>query len=203
MFGLLASGLPVHPLEVREPEQARDMTQAFFLRMLEKHDLLPARPLRTRFRSYLLACVQHFVSNEQDRARAQKRGGGNTPFPLDFDGRGRKWEPVDTLTPEKIFERQWAATLVDETLQALRLECESAGGRLRFEALKDCLYGEPSQTYNKIGVGLGMTEGAVKVAVHRMRRRFRELLRDEIARTVADPADVDGELRYLFAVVSS
>jgi RNA polymerase sigma-70 factor (ECF subfamily) len=189
--------------KVRDPEQARDMTQAFFLRLLEKHDLLPAHPLHTRFRSFLLASVQHFLSNERDRARAQKRGGGSIPFPLDFDECGRRWEPVDALTPEKVFEREWAATLVDETLQALRLECEAAGKKSQFDALKGCLEGEASGTYDEIGKALGMTEGAVKVAVHRLRRRFRDLLRDKIAGTVAEPADVDDELRYLFSVMSS
>ena len=187
--------------EVREPEEAKDLTQDFFLRLLEKHDLLPTRAEHSRFRSFLLVAIRHFLSNQRDRVRAKKRGGGIVPFPLDFDEGGRR-EPVDSLTPEKVFEREWAVTLVDETLRALRLECEAAGKGSQFEALKQCLAGEASGTYEQIGSGLGMTEGAVKVAVHRLRRRFRALLREEIAETVADPADVDDELRYLFSVLS-
>ena len=110
---------------------------------------------------------------------------------------------MDSLTPEKIFEREWATTLVDEALQALRLECEAGSKGRQFEALKGCLEGEAPGTYDEIGKALGMSEGAVKVAVHRLRRRFRDLLREEIAATVVDPADVDDELRYLFATVSS
>ncbi len=189
--------------KVDNPEEAKDITQAFFLRLLEKHDLMPARSEHARFRSFLLASVQHFLSNQRDHDRAQKRGAGITPIPLDFDGAALRYEPHDTLTPEKIFEQQWAATLLDRTLQTLRCEFETAGRGAQFQALKDCLAGEPSLTYAQIGDRLGMTEGAVKTAVHRMRRRYRDLLRDEIAETVADPAEIDDELQYLFSVVSS
>jgi RNA polymerase sigma-70 factor (ECF subfamily) len=187
--------------EIVDSEDAKDATQAFFLRLLEKHDLLPAHQQRVRFRSFLLASVRHFLSNLRDHDRAQKRGGGNVPFPLDFED--LRCEAADTLTPEKLFEQQWAAVLLDRTLHALRRELEAAGKGAQFEALKACLTGEHSLTYEQLGEGLHVTEGVVKVTVHRMRRRFRELLRAEIAETVADPADVDDELQYLFSVVSS
>jgi len=198
--------LPVYAFirsKEHDAEQARDLTQAFFLRLLEKHDFLPAHPRHTRFRSFLLASVQHFLSNERDRARALKRGGRSVPFPLDFDRGARRWEPVDSLTPERCFEREWAATVLDRTLQALRVEWETRAKQRQFDALKDCLVDERSETYEQIGKTLDMTAGAVKAAVHRLRRRFCELLRSQIGTTVAEPADVDDELRYLFSVLSS
>ena len=186
--------------KVRDPELARDLTQSFFVRLLEKRDLGPANPGRVAFRCYLLRCVQHFLSNEQDRARARKRGGGIAPFPLEFDG-VKVWEPVDTLTPEAIFEKQWAVTIVDQTMETLRSEAEAAGKGAQFAILKDLLAGEAPGTYAQIGPRLGMTEGAVKSAVHRLRHRFREILRHEIAETVSDPEEIDAELRYLFSVI--
>jgi RNA polymerase sigma factor (sigma-70 family) len=197
---------PVHAFirqEVRDPERAKDLTQAFFLDLLEKHEGLPKHLERARFRSFLLAAVRHFLCNEWDKDRALKRGGGVLPFPLDFDDGRLRNDPADTLTPEKIFERQWAATLVDGTLLALRRECQSSGKAREFEALKECLTGDSSRTYQDIGQRLEKTAGAIKVEVHRMRRRFRDLLREEIAKTVASPADVDDELRYLFSVLCS
>lgn len=188
--------------KVRDPELARDLTQSFFVRLLEKHDLAPANPGRVTFRCYLLACVQHYLSNEQDRARARKRGGGLAPFPLEFDG-VKGWEPVDALTPEVIFEKHWAVTIVDRTMEALRSEAEAAGRGAQFSVLKDLLAGEGPGAYARIGPRLGMTEGAVKGAVYRLRRRFREILRQEIAETVSNPEEIDTELRYLFSVISS
>lgn len=189
--------------KVHDPEQAKDLTQAFFLRLLEKHDVLPTHLERARFRSFLLASIRHFLSNNWDHERAQKRGGGSLPFPLDFDDGHVRPERADNLTPEKIFERQWAATVVDKTLLALRRECAAAGKTRQFNALKECLAGECAMTYEEVGERLDKSAGAVKVEVHRMRRRFRELLRDAIAKTVADPAEVEDELRYLFTVLCS
>jgi RNA polymerase sigma factor (sigma-70 family) len=188
--------------KVRDPEQARDLTQSFFVRLLEKRDLVPAYPDRVRFRCFLLRCVQHFLSNEQDRARAQKRGGGVPPFPLEFDGVS-VWEPVDALTPEMIFEKQWAVSVVDRTLEALRSEEEAAGKGAQFATLEGCLADEAPGAYARIGDRLGMTEGAVKVAVYRLRRRLRQILRQEIAATVSDPDEIEDEVRYLFSVISS
>jgi RNA polymerase sigma factor (sigma-70 family) len=188
---------------VRDPEQAKDLTQAFFLRLLEKHDLLPAHLERARFRSFLLASIRHFLSNNWDHERAQKRGGGSLPFSLDFDDGHVRPEPPDNLTPELIFERYWAATVVDKTLLTLRRESVAAGKKRQFDLLKECLTGDGELTYEEVGARLGKSAGAVKVEVYRMRRRFRELLRGAIAKTVADPADIDDELRYLFTVLCS
>jgi RNA polymerase sigma-70 factor (ECF subfamily) len=187
-------------------DEAQDLTQEFFTRLLEKHYLEDVRPERGRFRSFLLASLKHFLLNERDRDQAQKRGGGRAPIPLELDtAEGRyRLEPPDTATPETIFERRWALTLLDRVLERLRREhVESERERL-FEALKGFLTGQ-SETpkYGDVGASLGMTEGAVKVAVHRLRRRFGELLRDEIADTVADPADVEDEIRYLFKVLGA
>ncbi len=189
--------------QVHDPEQAKDLTQAFFLRVLEKHDLPHARLERARFRTFLLASVKHFLSNEWDRQRAQKRGGGQLPFPLEFDD-GSCHEQADTLTPERLFERHWATMLLSRSLGSLRQEFEAAGKVCLFQSLEGCLTGDAAlPSYSEIGAKLDMSEGAVKVAVHRMRARFRQLLRKEIAQTVSDPAEVDDELRYLASVVSS
>jgi len=187
-------------------EQAKDLTQAFFTRLLEKHDLRPSEPEHGRFRYFLLASVKHFLSNERDRARAQKRGGGHPPFPLNFADAGNRlsWEPIDTLTPEKVFEKHWATLMLDRALHTLRQEFAAAGKTRQFDGLKTCLTGNGQEEhYRELGAGLGMSAAAVKSAVHRMRRRFGQALRAEVAQTVADPAEVDDELRYLFSVVSS
>jgi len=192
--------------QVGDEEQAKDLTQAFFTRLLEKQDVQPCQPEHGRFRNFLLASVKHFLSNERDRVRAQKRGRGHPPMPLKFADVGDRlsWEPVDTLTPEKIFEKHWATLMLDRALHALRQEFAAAGKTRQFEGLRTCLTGNgPEEHYRELGAGLGMSEGAVKSAVHRMRHRFGETLRAEVAQTVADPAEVEDELRYLFSVVSS
>jgi RNA polymerase sigma-70 factor (ECF subfamily) len=192
--------------QVADPEQAKDLTQAFFTRLLEKHDLQPSRPEDGRFRYYLLASVKHFLSNERDRARAQKRGGSHPLLSLNFADAGDRLsrEAIDTLTPEKIFEQHWAMLMLDRALQTLRQEFATAGKTRQFEGLKACLTGNgPEEHYRELGAGLGMSEGAVKTAVRRMRHRFGETLRAQVAQTVADPAEVEDELRYLFSVVSS
>lgn len=187
--------------QVHDSEQAKDFTQAFFLRFLEKHDLHPARSGTVKFRTYLLACVKHFLSNEWDRERAQKRGGGAF-FPMKLDEQRFRREPADELTPERVFERHWATTLLERALRSLRYEFEAAGKLANFEALKGCLPGgESSAKYAGIATALNMSEGAVKVAVCRMRKRFRDILRAEIAETVSTPAGVDDELRYLLTVM--
>jgi len=191
---------------VGNSEEAKDLTQGFFTRLLEKHDLRPSQPEQGRFRYFLLASVKHFLSNERDRARAQKRGGCHPPLPLGFADAGDRlmWEPIDTLTPEKVFEKHWATLVLDRALHTLRQEFAAAGKTPQFDSLKTCLTGNgPEEHYRELGAGLGMSAAAVKSAVHRMRHRFGEALRAEVAQTVADPAEVDDELRYLFSVVSS
>lgn len=183
------------------PEDAQDLTQGFFARLLEKDFLRSVDPGKGRFRSFLLAAYKHFLANERDRANAQKRGGGRLAVPIDLQGAEDRYrlEPAHTLTAERLFERRWAMTLLGQVLGRLREEFVAVDNAPHFEVLKAFLTGERSDIrYAEVGRQLGMSEGAVKVAVHRLRGRYRELLREEIARTVDDPAQVDEEIRGLF-----
>ena len=185
-------------------EDARDLTQGFFAALLEKGYLADADPQRGRFRSFLLTAVARFVTKEHAKEAAQKRGGGTKTLSLDFDAGESRYqhEPVDNWTAEKIFERRWALTLLDRTLAALRREHEAAGKLPLFEALKVFLTGEAgAPPLREIAAGLEQSEGAVKVAVHRLRQKYRELLRQEIAQTVATPEDVETELTALLAAL--
>jgi RNA polymerase sigma-70 factor (ECF subfamily) len=183
-------------------DEAEDLTQAFFAKLLEKRYVRDADPERGRFRSFLLAAVTHFLSNERDRETALKRGGGRAVVSLDAENaEGRyRLEPSHDMTPERVFRRRWALTLLERAVVRLREEAERAGQAERFERLKACLTGD-AVPHAEVAAALGMSEGAVKVAVHRLRRRYRELLRAEIADTVANPAAVDDELRELFAAL--
>ena len=190
----------------QSPEDAKDLTQEFFARLLERNWVGRADQQKGRFRSFLLSALNHFLADEWDKARAQKRGGGQTPVPLQFDTAETRYghEPVDNVTPEHTYERRWALTLLDEVLQRLRSEYEQEGRAEFFTALHPCLVGDrTAQPYAELAVKLGVSEGTVKSAVHRLRQRYRELLRDEIAQTVAGPGEVDEELRHLFAVLGS
>jgi RNA polymerase sigma-70 factor (ECF subfamily) len=187
-----------------DADAAQDLTQEFFTRVIEKDYLSDATPERGRFRAFLLASLRHFLANEYDRASAQKRGGGRPALALEFEtAEGRyQLEPPDTCTPETIYERRWALTVLDRTLTRLRAEHEAAGRLALFDRLKGYLTGDASGTsYAEAASALGMSEGAVKVAVHRLRRRFGALLREEIADTVVDPAQIDDEIRALFAAL--
>jgi RNA polymerase sigma factor (sigma-70 family) len=184
-----------------DADQAQDLTQEFFARLLEKNYLKAADPARGRFRSFLLASLKHFLSNERDRVGAVKRGGHTTVISLEFENAEGRYslEPSDHDTPETIYERRWALTLLERTLARLRGEFEAADRGAVFARLEGHLTGEQETLpYAELGVALGMSEGAVKVAVHRLRRRFGALLREEIAETVTDPAQVDDEIRELF-----
>jgi RNA polymerase sigma factor (sigma-70 family) len=184
-----------------DADQAQDLTQAFFARLLEKHDVEDARRERGRFRSFLLASLKHFLQNEAQYRRRQKRGGGQAPLSLEFETAEGRYlrEPPDPRTPETIFDRRWALTVLDGVLRRLRREAVDADKVAEFDALKACLNGDlPHGSYRALGETLGMTEGAVKVAVHRLRRRFQRVLREEIAQTVPTPQAVDEELQYLF-----
>jgi RNA polymerase sigma factor (sigma-70 family) len=183
---------------------AQDLVQGFFAELLEKDYLRQADRERGRFRTFLLAAFRHYASKEREKARALKRGGGRKPLPLDFgDGEDRYLrEPADLRTPETVYERRWALTLLDGTLDRLRLEHEASGRSDLFEALRGTLSGGDSAPYADIGTRLGMSEGAVKVAVHRLRKRYRELLRAAIAETVAEPSAVDDEIRHLLEAVT-
>jgi len=183
-------------------EDAQDLTQEFFARLLEKNWLGDVDPVKGRFRSFLLASLKHFLANEWDKARAQKRGGGQVLIPIDVKTAETScgFEPADNVTAEKIFERRWALTLLEQVLQRLRDEYVQSGKWRLFEQLKPTLTEESrSVAYAEIATRLDMTEGAVKVAVHRLRQRYRELLRAEIADTVSSPEEVDEEIRALFA----
>ena len=187
-------------------EEAEDLTQGFFTRVLEKHYLRDFQRERGRFRSFLLTALKHFVANERDWARAQKRGGARPPLPLDDvlpTAEGRYTiEPRDDDTPERIFERQWAMAVLTRVQDRLHAEAERSGKRAQFDRLKGLLVGEDNDIgYRALAAELGTTEGALKVTMHRLRQRFKELLRAEIAHTVAHQEEVGDELRYLFTAL--
>ena len=183
--------------------RAEDLTQAFFARLLETNDLAAADRTRGRFRSFLLAACQHFLANQHDRETAKKRGGGVRPLPIDFAvGEGRyAREPADLHAPERTFEREWAVALLDQVLGELKAEYAGSGRGKLFDALKGCLAGGADVGYAALAKELGMTEGAVKVAVHRLRQRYGDRLRAAIAETVATADAVDDEIRDLFAAL--
>jgi RNA polymerase sigma-70 factor (ECF subfamily) len=182
-----------------DSHEAEDLTQEFFARLLAKNNLADVKREKGKFRSFLLASLKHFLANQWDRAQAKKRGGGHTIISLDAETRYRQ-EPKDELSADKLLDRQWAVTLLDQVLARLGTEYADAGKSVVFEQLKDSLTGaKDSIPYTEIAAKLDTTEGAVKVAVHRLRQRYRKLLREEIAHTVASPAEIDSEIRCLFA----
>jgi RNA polymerase sigma factor (sigma-70 family) len=184
-----------------DADLAQDLTQAFLAQLLEKNTWAVADPVRGRFRSFLLSVFKNFLLHEAERARAQKRGGGRRILSIDFDdGESRyRLKPTDRTTPEQLFDRQWAIVLLDTVLAALRSEQIAAGKVRQFEVLKQYLTPSEGETaYAVAAEQLGMNEGAVKTAVHRLRKRYRELLKSTIAETLSDPADLEEELRELF-----
>ena len=187
-------------------DDAQDLTQAFFVHLLDKQTLRVADPERGRFRSFLLASMKHFLAKQWRRDAAQKRGGGCLPISLNFDDGETRYrlEPSHEVTPEKLFERQWALTLLARALTTLRAEFEASGKAARFAGLKMFVAGEKSTVpYRELADRLEMSEGAVKVATHRMRRRYRALLREEIQHTIGAAEDIDDELRRLFDALTS
>ena len=188
------------------PADAEDLTQGFFARFLEKHYLKSVNPDKGKFRSFLLASLKHFLANERDRVRTKKRGGGAIHLSLDAATAETRYlqEPIDAMTPEKIFDREWALTLLELVLARLRRDFRDEDKAALFEELKVVLTaGKGAVSHAEIAAKLGMSEGAVKVAAHRMRRRYRELLKEEIAQTVTGPEQVEEEIRALFSVFSS
>lgn len=187
-------------------EDAQDLTQEFFARVLEHQWLARADQAKGRFRTFLLTAMGRFLANEWDKVRALKRGGGHRNIPIQLDAAETRYgvEPAaDTRTPEQAFEYRWALALLDEVVGQLEAEFHSRGQADMFTALKPCLVGDrASQPYAELAGKLGMEEGAVKVAVHRLRQRYRELLRAEIANTVDSPGEVDAEMRHLFNVLA-
>jgi RNA polymerase sigma-70 factor (ECF subfamily) len=183
-------------------EEAEDLVQGFFTQLLEKNYIKAADKERGRFRSFLLTSLKNYAANEWDRRTAVKRGGTSTTLSLDFeDAEGRYViEPADERTPEQEFDRGWAMAQLTHVLERMRSEAGSGDAAERFELLQGFLTGEGEGIpYKEAAERLGMSEGAVKVAVHRLRQRFGAVLRDEVARTLADPDDVDDEIRHLFA----
>ncbi|MHC4476578.1 MAG: RNA polymerase sigma factor [Planctomycetota bacterium] len=186
--------------------QAEDHAQAFFAYLLEKESVRSANPQRGRFRSFLLATLKHFLSDERDRDRAQKRGGGRKVLSLGFEDAETRYalEPGHELTAEKTFEKAWALTVLNRTMTRLKAELAGAEKQKFFEHLKAYLTAESgSVPYRYAAAELGMTEGAVKVAVHRLRSRYRRLLREEIAQTVATEEMIEQEIRDLFNALAS
>jgi RNA polymerase sigma-70 factor (ECF subfamily) len=185
------------------PDRAEDLTQGFFAHLLATDALAHVDPARGRFRSFLLACCQNFLVNEADRAAALKRGGGHTILPLDgADDRYRR-EPADHLTPERLYARQWALTLLDAVLTELEAEQTAAGQRALFTALRPMLTAAADgPRYADIAREHGLTEVAVKKAAQRLRERYGALLRRRIAATLSDPAELDDEIRGLFAALA-
>jgi RNA polymerase sigma factor (sigma-70 family) len=182
------------------PDDARDLTQGFLVSLLERRDFENLRPERGRFRAFLLASLKHFLANDAARRQTLKRGGGAILLPLAFDDAEERYrfEPVEPSTPETLYERRWALTVIDRVLAQLRGEWEAGGRGAEFDALKTALlHGAPDGGYAAVARQLGTSEGAVKVAVHRLRRKFQSRLRQDIAETVSDPADIDDEIRYL------
>jgi len=188
-----------------DTHQAEDYTQGFFAGILERKGLQRADPKCGKFRSFLLASLKNFLADEWDRARAQKRGGDKKILSLDFDAAASRYdrEPTDRLSPEKLFERSWALTVLTRAMDRLKAESAASDKQQLFDCLKVYLTAEKDAvSYREVAAKLDMTEGAVKVAVHRLRRRYRELVREEIAQTVTTEAQVDEEIRDLFAALA-
>jgi len=182
---------------------AEDLTQEFFARLLEKNTFAAADRRRGKFRSFLLSSLKNFMTKEWQRGQAQKRGGGQILIPLAEEAEHR-YALEAAQTPGSLFERRWALTLLERVLAALQHEFRASGKESLFDALKPALMGEGRGIpYAEIAATFSMTESAIKVAVHRLRARYRELLFAEIAHTVATPAEVEEELRHLFAAVST
>ncbi|MEA3210676.1 MAG: hypothetical protein QOE70_3733 [Chthoniobacter sp.] len=182
---------------------AQDLTQEFFARLIEKHWLESVDREKGKFRSFLLGAMKHFLANEWDRARRLKRGGGEAPLSLDAQSGEARYalEPADRWTAEQIFERRWALTLLEQVLGRLRREFVAVGKEKLFNALEPALTGG-KVAYAEVAARLNLNEGAVRVAVHRLRLRYRDLVRAGIAETVSDETEIEAELQHLFAALA-
>jgi len=188
-----------------DTHQAEDYTQGFFAGLLERRGLCRADPKCGKFRSFLLASLKNFLADERDRARAAKRGGDRKVLSLDIDAAESRYgqELAHYLSPEKLFERSWALTVLNQAMERLKAESTAADKQRLFDCLKGYLTAQADAvSYRDAAAQLDMTEGSVKVAVHRLRRRYRELVRDQIAQTVATQDQVDEEIADLFAALS-
>lgn len=186
-------------------EDAQDLTQEFFSRFLEHGNFERANPGRGRFRTYLLTSLKRFLNEEWRRANRQKRGGGQFVTPVNLEDAEVRLsaEPCDTLSPDRLYDRRWVDALLERVVERLRQDYESTGRKSVYLQLQQYLWGPLAEvSYAEMGRRLKMNEGAVKVAVHRLRQRYRELLREEVAHTVEKPEDVEEELRYMLATFS-
>jgi len=187
-------------------DQARDLTQAFFAVLLEKNYLRDAQQKRGRFRAFLLTAVKHFLANQRDREQALKRGGGQVAISID-PAEAESWyapAAVDDVTPERLYERRWALSMLDQVMSKLRAEFVEKGKADYFDQLAPFLDGDTRDArYETVAAGMGVAAGALRTAVHRMRRKFGRLLREEIAETVSEPEEIDDEIRFILATLSS
>jgi RNA polymerase sigma-70 factor (ECF subfamily) len=187
------------------PDEAQDLTQEFFAQLIDKEHLRLADRNKGKFRTFLLSILDYFLAREWNRAHRQKRGGQFTFVSLDQQAPEDRYglEPADNDTPEKKFQRQWALTVLKQTMDELEKECEASGKSALFREARNLLSGDPEgPAHAEIARRLGMTEGAVRVAVHRLRQRYGELLRNEVAQTVSRAEEVDDEISYLLQVLS-
>jgi RNA polymerase sigma-70 factor (ECF subfamily) len=189
----------------RPEADAKDLTQEFFARLLERNDFQAVDARKGKFRTFLLASLTHFLSNQRDHAQAAKRGGGKAIISLDAitEEQWHRLEPATDLSPDKLFDQRWAITLLEQAASQLREEMAAAGKVEPFEQLKTFLTNEPQEgEYAAVAERLGSTSQAVAVAVHRMRQRYRELVRVEVAHTVSSPLEVEEEMRHLYAALN-
>jgi len=189
-----------------DAESARDLTQGFFAQLLDKEYVKKADRERGKFRSFLLTCVKRYMADQQDRLRARKRGGGLAILPLEFETAESSFrhEPADPRTPETIFERSWAVAVVKQAVSRLEREMERSGKQEQFRRIKPWLTGtDPATPYGTLAADLGMSEQALRVTIHRLRRRLGNLLREEVASTLSDHSQLDAEMHALFEALGS
>jgi RNA polymerase sigma factor (sigma-70 family) len=189
----------------RSKEDAEDLTQTFFARFLEKNYLKGLSSDKGRFRAFLLAALKHFLANEWDRANRQKRGGGATLLSLDWQSADERYhiDPADNLGPDKLYDRTWAVTLLERVITRLRNECAAEGKAQLFQHLRAFLMlGADAIPYAQAAAELGLSEGAVRTSVHRLRRRYRELLREDVAQTLTESGQIEEEIRALLNAFS-
>lgn len=186
-----------------QPEEAQDLTQEFFLRVIEKQSLRLADSARGKFRSFLLTSLKNFLINEWEKTRAAKRGGGQASVPLEWDEAESRYlaEPSQDLTPDRLFDKRWAVAIVERAQHRLRAEYCAANKLPLFEQLQGHVWGDAAAGYAESAARLNTTEGALRIAVHRIKERFRSLLREEVAQTAASTDEIDAELRYLVSVL--
>ena len=186
-----------------DASQTEDLTQEFFARLLEGNDLAEVRPERGRFRSFLLASFKHVLANEYNRQQTQKRGGGVAHLSLDHEDPETRYrlEPADPVTPEMLFERRWAFTVLERAVERMRQEYSASEKADLFEELKEFLSNQKALPHEAIAAKYGISVGAVGVTIHRLRKRYAEVLREEIAHTVSTPEEVDDEIRHLIAAL--